>query len=40
MCPYEDTLELRVAGKAVMKSRNWLETHGTEKISQDSNQND
>lgn len=25
MCPYEDALALKVAGKTVMKSRNWLE---------------
>ncbi len=26
-CPYEDALELKFAGKTVMKSRNWLEQH-------------
>jgi len=25
MCPYEDTLKVKVAGKTVFKSRNWLE---------------
>jgi len=25
MCPYEDALQLKFAGKTVMKSRNWLE---------------
>jgi formate hydrogenlyase subunit 6/NADH:ubiquinone oxidoreductase subunit I len=25
MCPYEDALSLKFAGKTVMKSRNWLE---------------
>jgi ferredoxin-type protein NapH len=25
MCPYEDTLQVKVAGKPVFKSRNWLE---------------
>jgi hypothetical protein len=24
MCPYEGALSLKVAGKTVMKSRNWL----------------
>jgi polyferredoxin len=24
MCPYEDTLKVKVAGKTVFKSRNWL----------------
>jgi Dissimilatory sulfite reductase (desulfoviridin), alpha and beta subunits len=24
-CPYEDALVLKIAGKTVMKSRNWLE---------------
>ena len=25
MCPYEDTLKVKVAGKTVLKSRNWLD---------------
>jgi hypothetical protein len=25
MCPYQDTLKVKVAGKTVMSSRNWLE---------------
>jgi polyferredoxin len=25
MCPYEDTLKVKFAGKTVLKSRNWLE---------------
>ena len=25
MCPYEDTLKVRIAGKTIFKSRNWLE---------------
>jgi len=25
MCPYEDTLQVKIAGKTVFKSRNWLE---------------
>ena len=29
MCPYEGALELTVAGKTVMKSRNWLESGKT-----------
>ena len=26
MCPYEDTLRLKVAGKPIVRSRNWLES--------------
>ncbi|MFB3889662.1 MAG: 4Fe-4S binding protein [Candidatus Bathyarchaeia archaeon] len=29
MCPYEDALALKVAGKTVMRSRNWLEPSKT-----------
>lgn len=29
ICPYEDALSLKVAGKTVMKSRNWLEQQKT-----------
>jgi len=28
MCPYEDTLKVKVAGKTVFRSRNWLEPLG------------
>jgi len=30
MCPYEDTLKVKVAGKTVLKSRNWLEPSESE----------
>jgi ferredoxin-type protein NapH len=30
MCPYEDTLKVKVAGKTVFKSRNWLEPSESE----------
>ncbi len=30
MCPYEDTLKMKLAGKTVFKSRNWLEQSNTE----------
>ncbi len=32
ICPYEDALELKFAGKTVMKSRNWLEQQKTNAI--------
>jgi len=25
MCPYEDALRLKAAGKTMLKSRNWLD---------------
>jgi polyferredoxin len=30
MCPYEDTLKVKFAGKTVFKSRNWLEPSESE----------
>ncbi|MCW4045673.1 MAG: 4Fe-4S binding protein [Candidatus Bathyarchaeota archaeon] len=30
MCPYEDTLKVKMAGKTVLKSRNWLEPSESE----------
>ena len=35
LCPYEDALELKFAGKTVMKSRNWLEQQKTDKLPND-----
>jgi polyferredoxin len=32
LCPYEDALELKFAGKTVMKSRNWLEQQKTNTV--------
>jgi ferredoxin-type protein NapH len=31
MCPYQETLQVKVAGKTVFKSRNWLEPSKTDK---------
>ena len=31
MCPYKDTLQVKVGGKTVFKSRNWLEPSKTDK---------
>ena len=30
MCPYEDCLKIKMAGKTVLKSRNWLEPSESE----------
>jgi polyferredoxin len=37
LCPYEDALELKFAGKTVMRSRNWLEP--TDQINNQAKEN-